>query len=209
MVYYTFINEEFDVLLKDLSGVSSDRIKKIDSYMLRDDKLRSVVAFFLIKKYFDDNNISTPLFFEVDKYNKPYIKNCGINFNITHSDNMVAVIFDTCNVGIDVEKIDDFSENLLEFMFDEDDLIKYNCDTENNEFNTMVWTLKEAYLKQIGCGINNSLKSLKFDYKQNNICYNNINVRSYVFGDYYLSVASKTCDYDFINVSLDDILRIK
>ena len=43
---------------------------------------------------------------------KPYVKDCGVYFSISHSENIIATVFDKSPVGFDLEKIKerDFSK---------------------------------------------------------------------------------------------------
>ena len=70
---------------------------------------------------------------------KPKFKNTGLCFNISHSENIVAVAFDEKELGLDVEymKERDF-KSLLE---------RYNIDSDNKDFFYQFWTEYEAEYK--------------------------------------------------------------
>ena len=71
--------------------------------------------------------------------NKPKFKNSDLYFNISHSNNVVAVAFDDMSLGLDVEymKERDF-KSLLE---------RYNIDSDDNNLFYQFWTEYEASIK--------------------------------------------------------------
>ena len=70
---------------------------------------------------------------------KPKFKNVDLCFNISHSNNIVAVAFDTMPLGLDVEymKERDF-KSLLE---------RYNIESDDKELFYQFWTEYEASIK--------------------------------------------------------------
>ena len=71
--------------------------------------------------------------------NKPKFKNSDLYFNISHSNNVVAVAFDDMSLGLDVEYIKerDF-KSLLE---------RYNIDSDDKNLFYQFWTEYEASIK--------------------------------------------------------------
>ena len=71
--------------------------------------------------------------------NKPKFKNADLCFNISHSNNIVAVAFDILPIGLDVEymKERDF-KSLLE---------RYNIESDDKELFYQFWTEYEASIK--------------------------------------------------------------
>ena len=87
-----------------------------------------------------------------------------IHFNISHSDDLVAVAVCNKPVGIDIESLREVSLKLakkvcaqkeLEYIFeklpDGDDYLSQNPEYIKRFFE--IWTIKEAYFKRIGTGI--------------------------------------------------------
>lgn len=99
-------------------------------------------------------------------YNKPFVKDSNLKFNLSHSGNVIILGFSNeIEIGVDVEKISYFPEinNVAEYCLNKnelrclnklkgDDKIKgfYNC-----------WTKKEAFLKACGCGLQYPLKNIE------------------------------------------------
>ncbi len=137
-----------------------------------------------LKNYFDLHQIPE---IAVTKHNKPYFKDQDITFNLSHSDNFIALIIGQgdLELGIDVEKIQsrkNFS-GLMSRVFHEDEKKwilgqstispEYPLATltlKNDEMIRffLLWSAKEAYLKADGRGIQ-GLDSLTFHPFQNRI----------------------------------------
>ena len=102
-------------------------------------------------------------------------------FNISHSGDYVAVVVGDAPAGIDVEYKDDklFKVTGRFFTSAENDYIVKDdvADDEKQCRFRDVWTMKEAFLKCVGTGINVSLKSFEGVVDQienqieNQICY--------------------------------------
>ena len=122
-----------------------------------------------------------------DKNGKPYSTNAhGLHFNISHSQNMVAAVVCSKNVGVDIEAIRPVNLKLAKRMCTPHEL-KYifgdlpaDADYEKNTNPVYVsrfleiWTLKEAYLKYKGTGItgfeafkvpDDGFKKIKIEHK--------------------------------------------
>ena len=169
------INLETISLEKELSA---NILSIVSKYKLQDDYLRSLVGWYLLTKYLKEDffidlkkeNI------EFNQYNKPYI-NKNIHFNITHSGNFVGIIISNNECGIDIEV---YKENR-----DWDKIRKIILNEETNNYTieelVKVWTMKEAYFKRIGTGINltnlkklineKEVQTLKIYDIENNIYY--------------------------------------
>ena len=100
------------------------------------------------------------------KYNKPFIKDKTIQFNISHSGKIVACALTYYStIGIDIEnihkiKVEDFKNQMTK---NEQDTI-FNSENVEDAF-FMYWTQKEAVLKAHGNGLSIPLKS--FEIKNN------------------------------------------
>ena len=71
--------------------------------------------------------------------NKPKFKNVDLCFNISHSNNIVAVAFDTNPLGLDVEHMKDRNFKML--------LERYNIDSDDKNLFYQFWTEYEASIK--------------------------------------------------------------
>ena len=88
-----------------------------------------------------------------NEYNCP-LWNSEINFNIAHSQNIVACTFSkTAAIGLDVEKIRKI--NLNDFAYILNDLDQQNIKKSQKVYSAFfkIWTIKEAVTKAIGKGL--------------------------------------------------------
>ena len=96
------------------------------------------------------------------EYNKPYLFNSEVKFNISHSGNIVVcAITNNNHIGIDIEEIcdiniNDFRSQMTEFEF------QYIMNSNNYKIAFYnYWTQKEAVIKANGMGLSLSLKSFE------------------------------------------------
>lgn len=119
----------------------------------------SLLAKFYVKKIaaeFLNATINT-LDFEKTSNGKPFLKNYpDFHFNISHSNNLIAIAIDNSQIGIDIEKIREVNLKLANRHFCENEI---NFINSNNERFFEIWTKKEAYLKFCGKGITLPLNS--------------------------------------------------
>ena len=153
-------------------------IERVSKYKTEKDYINSFVAWnYLLKILEEEYNIINPIIYEND-YHKPFIE--GINFNISHSNNLIAVAISKENVGIDIEMVNSIKDLSLikQKIFDD-----VNIDDE-----TLIkkWTKIEAKFKYDGSGIIYS--------KINNLEINDIETIKIHDSNnclYYLSIKSK------------------
>lgn len=150
--YLPVLNREELYQYKSFSNVARKRQFLFSRFILKN-KLFEVIG-----ENADD------LHFELGEHGKPFLPNKKIHFNISHSENYVAYVIAKKNVGIDIQMQREFS-NL-------DGMIKKVChpneiqflkNTSDKEFSFLkIWSLKEAYSKCIGLGIQAKFSELDF-----------------------------------------------
>lgn len=91
---------------------------------------------------------------ERDDNGKPYLKDFpDFYFNISHSENAVAIAFSETPVGIDIEKLGAPNFKVAERFFTKSEK-EYIKNSNNPDFSFYeIWTAKEAYFKRNGKGI--------------------------------------------------------
>jgi 4'-phosphopantetheinyl transferase len=101
------------------------------------------------------------------KYNKPYFEDNLIQFNISHSDEIVVcALSNQYEIGIDIEIIADFELDSFRFQMTESE--KYNIEQSHSLKDAFFeyWTQKEAVIKAHGHGLTVPLKSFEIlDHK--------------------------------------------
>jgi len=139
--------EIFFINLKNLSEYNSDNIKL--------SKLQHKYSEFFSQKILNDFYKNNSII--VKEKNKPYVKNKSLFLSISHSKEILIIIFDINEVGIDIQykkKID--YKNILK---------RFKINNELSEENFFqLWTIYEAEYKS---KINKNILSFKYE---NYIC---------------------------------------
>lgn len=121
--------------------ISDFRKERADSYYHDDDKLRSVCAAFLVKKFVKCEEL------KYNEFGKPYADN-GKFFNVSHSGSFVGLVISDYEVGLDIEAILKKDMSFLSNIFDEKDLKGASL-----EDMYLLWCNKESLSKCIGRGL--------------------------------------------------------
>ena len=149
------------------SLLNKDKQRRVDKFRFFDDKKRTVAGEMLARKAIAEWCGVAPenITFGINENGKPYTKGLPVEFNISHSGNIVVCAIDNKPVGIDIEQIRpiDLSvakrictdEELL-FLFGRTPTVQDFTYTTNAEILSRffeLWTAKEAYGKHNGSGI--------------------------------------------------------
>lgn len=174
---YTYISSiTNDEYTRYYSLMNIKKQNRLAAYKNAKDKKRTVAGEILARRMISSfcNVAPENVSFELGLYGKPYARNLNVEFNISHSDEMVVCTISDNPVGIDVEKIQPIGTSILrklctdadlEYIFGNDTLIN-NIPSNFDDIRLCrfyeVWTAKEAYFKYIGTGIKN-LKSISMN----------------------------------------------
>jgi len=181
------IKNNLDYLSKYIDNI---RLNKALKYKKENDRLLSIGASYLIKKYTNNS------FVYYNKYHKPIVND--IYFNVSHSNEYVVFIKSDYECGIDIEKIEDVSNDLIKFSFDKD--IK-----TSHEF-FYYWTLKEAISKAYGSGLSDvDIKKIPSDIGINQYMNKTYYLNNIKFKDYYIGVAINSSEEFNINIQFEII----
>lgn len=151
-----------------------------DKYKHIETKNEKIVSEIFKRKYIGD--------YHLNEFGKPISDNCY--FNISHSYGVVVFVMDTVPVGIDIEKIRDAEDDLVNYISNE----KEKAYIRDGESFYEVWTNKEALVKAYGTGIKR---------KPNEIIGLPINGIRYFEGKTFYNKTIKYDDY-VITVSRED-----
>ena len=94
-----------------------------------------------------------------NKYNKPYLKNRNIYFNISHDKNTTVLVISDKEIGVDIEYYT-YKESVMKKYyneFEQQEII--NSNNKEYEF-TRIWVMKEAFVKMKGQGISYGLQNV-------------------------------------------------
>ncbi len=157
-VYFIDVNVADDVI-EQLAGVlADDERARANRYRFADDRRRSIVARAGTRRLAGRALGVDPraLVIVEEEHGKPALRNRAIEFNASHSGDLVALAFaNDTPVGIDVERrrhIKDASALARRFFAAEELEIVANAADADDAFLT-IWTAKEAILKASGQGI--------------------------------------------------------
>ncbi|MBR5542863.1 MAG: 4'-phosphopantetheinyl transferase superfamily protein [Oscillospiraceae bacterium] len=123
------------------------RKKKIDSKLLRKDKLRSLGGEILLMHGLSRLGI-TDYEIHLTENGKPYLKNAPVFFSISHSGNVVVCAFSTVETGVDVQVRKNIPFSVASRFFSEG---------EKEENAISIWTRKEALAKATGLGLSREI----------------------------------------------------
>ena len=144
-LYYCNIAE-----LNDLRGteyLSPKRRERMSRYLRHDDRARCLAAGLLLRVAFGEENcmrISTA------SYGKPYFPENAF-FNLSHSGDYAVLAVSPCEVGVDVERIDPYSESVAKKCFTAAELEWLSGQACDKAF-FRLWTGKESVMKATGLG---------------------------------------------------------
>lgn len=101
-----------------------------------------------------------------NSYGKPSFLHLPVSFNVSHTKGLCASVIALgapgWEVGIDVETIRSYKENVAKRVFTEEEMAYIRESSSKDEAFTRLWTLKEAYVKAIGTGLSYPLKKAAF-----------------------------------------------
>ena len=94
-----------------------------------------------------------------NKYNKHYLKDSNIYFNISHDKNTTILVISDKEIGVDIEYYT-YKESVMKKYyneFEQQEII--NSNNKEYEF-TRIWVMKEAFVKMKGQGISYGLQNV-------------------------------------------------
>lgn len=145
---YENLDDEITSKLEKL--LMPERKIKYNKIKLQKDKYNSLIANALLLYGLKEQGYKKSLKIKTNTNGKPELKHSKYCFNFSHTDNGVTCIIDKHKVGIDIESIKDYKDNLMKRVLSssEYNIIK-NAKNKNTLF-TMMWTKKESIVKLKG-----------------------------------------------------------
>lgn len=178
-----------------ISILDNDEIKRANKYYFKKDSTQFITsrAFLklIIAKYAGIKPKQVNILY--DSYKKPYLEeNSNLFFNVSHSDNCALIAVNNKKIGVDVEYIKtnfDF-EDILNYSFNKEEIQFVMESTDSLASFYELWTRKEALLKAIGKGLDETLIKLSVldgNNSANEIIKSNFNVFSFQPSKYHLA----------------------
>ena len=164
---YDLITEE--ILKQMMIHLPPNYRRKVELSRKKETKVQRTIAYMLLKYCVTEEYPGEKTGdFSYEEHGKPFIEGVGYHFNLTHTKSAAACVISDMPVGIDIQDI----------ITDEKKVMKKACcaaeikrlaesEDPRREF-TKLWTLKEAYVKQKGSGIWDSIDQLDFSERKGN-----------------------------------------
>ncbi len=185
MIYYA---------VADISQLTTDKLDilrdKIEKHFVKSETLKrkdSVAAKALLCELFERQFGLTDFTVDCDKNGKPFIIDCDICFNLSHSGNMVLCALGDEKVGCDVQEIKQYNPKVAKRFFSRNEY-ELLGKSNNKAFDfTKMWVLKESALKFSGEGVSGGLDRYDFSEYYNKdsfssagLCFNILEITGYV-----------------------------
>ena len=115
--------------------------------------------------------------FTYNENGKPQLD--GFYFSLSHCDAVICIAIGNAQIGVDVEKLRKYDDNLAKFILNDEELTYVREQPNKDEIFTKYWTQKEATIKCLGLALNTPFKNVidtqrftyTFDkYKDYRIC---------------------------------------
>lgn len=182
-------DKDYKSIYESINNFKKEDIDKLPTIL---DKKRSILGIKLLMNLLSEKSINyNDLRFTKNKDGKPIITNYSLFYSTSHSDEYVICAISDTEIGIDIQSIQEINFKIMNSFFDKEEKFYSN----NNKNYTKVLSLKEAYGKCYGFGIN-CIKDVKFSIEEEKIVINDKNV-SYKFindiPNYIISIVEKTC----------------
>lgn len=155
--------KEDKLYLRYLNEMSEYRRKKIERSRQRGDRIRSLGVGILMDNYLKKIGLrERDMIYSIGENGKPRFDNQeNIFFNASHSGSYAVCGFSDSEVGCDVEVMGDRNPKIAERFFAEGEK-QYIFHSKNiQESFIRMWTIKESYLKCLGCGLTRELSSFE------------------------------------------------
>lgn len=154
--------------------MSKDKRARVDRFRFKTDKQRTIAGEMLTRKAIAEwcDVSAESVVFDKTKTGKPFAKDLPVEFNISHSGDMVVCAVDDKPVGIDIEKIHPIDLNVAKRIYRNEELLYlfgyipteqdfvYTTDQDLLIRFFQLWTAKEAYGKCTGVGVSDIRKQV-------------------------------------------------
>nr|WP_288974217.1 4'-phosphopantetheinyl transferase superfamily protein [uncultured Blautia sp.] len=198
-----------------LDNLPNWRKEQNDKMIFEEGKLNNAVAFYLLRIALQrEFNIKQRVSFVYGMYGKPYIHEYpDIHFSISHCKEAVACATDKRNIGIDVQEFMDGIPSLYKKVLSNKEYKSLQINDRDVRF-IQYWTLKEAYLKNLGMGISERLSMDELDFsdtkKEKFLKYGKY-FTSYKFSRMFLSVCADGNFFEkenVVNIEIEEINKM-
>lgn len=144
-----------------LALVDGERRQKVNALSLREKKNASLAAGVILPLALKKYGITGEVRVENGLWEKPrLISPQGVFFNLSHSGEWTVIALSDSEVGVDIQQIKRVDMRLAKRFFSEKECAQLaDAGDGATELFYRLWTVKEAYLKALGTGLNRPLNS--------------------------------------------------
>lgn len=161
-----------------LRQIAPAYVGKYEKKKNENDKLSELTAGYLLFKYL---GVDCDSKIRINDYEKPYLVDDDIFFNLSHSGEYVALCIADCEVGVDIEKVRAYSNSVAVRVFTQDkqEIFETLNGIDKDLFYSKSWTEVEAIVKCRGVGFAEGWKGISTAES---------NLYSLLYEDYYVTV---------------------
>ncbi len=183
----------------DEETLSPLRRAKAESFIYERDRRLSLASSLLIERGLAEYGVrEKDVEYAYGRYGKPYFRDYpSIHFNISHSVSMALAAFSSHEVGCDIERIMPYDEEVAGMCFTEREREKILSSPHKSLSYTMLWCIKESFLKALGVGLERAIEDVsverkgeKVDLKQN-IDRRKWKITTYVRDNYCIAICEE------------------
>ncbi len=144
---------------------SSYRLEKLRTLSVPTLRLQSIISELLLIHALRqaDHSIRLPLPIMTEEQGKPYLKDSSTSFSLSHSGRFAACALSDQPIGLDIQELRKPHERMLERCFSESERLFIRTSENPAEAFTMIWCLKESYVKATGTGLSGGLRNLSIN----------------------------------------------
>lgn len=149
------------VFEKQLALVDGERREKVNALATREKKNCSLAAGVILPLALKACGISGEVRVENGLWEKPRLLSPkGVFFNLSHSGEWTVIAISDNEVGVDIQQVKPLDMRLAKRFFAQDEWRQIEEAGDGaTELFYRFWTVKEAYLKALGTGLNRPLNS--------------------------------------------------
>ena len=170
------------------AAVSPARREKNDRFRFERDRRLSLGAELLLRHALRAEGLGeVPMTFDYGTQGKPYLKDGGVFFTLSHSGEYVVCALAPYEVGCDVERITPIDLNIAHRFFfrsEYDDIAAQETAEARNELFFRYWTLKESFMKATGLGIKLPLDAFEIVRASEITVRQSVDTRQYSFAEF-------------------------
>ena len=149
-------------LTEALQQISPQRREQALQFRHELGQRQCVLSYLLLKRALHEvYDIDENPLFGYGEHGKPFLTNHpDIHFNISHCKDAVACAIDDSPVGIDIESVGRYKDELARYTMNDEEIAKIATAEDPEVVFIELWTKKEAATKLVGTGITDNLKEI-------------------------------------------------